>query len=206
MNTVPLGFGDQVASIPSHLCLFHNSDAELQVRERDFLQIALADPQQGAALFGAPGVAAQLQRNLEVALDRSLEDEVRRGRLVLIESDPDPDAYLERFRDSLEGLHARGYLMTRGFGRATWDLPGFPAREDHLWLESQLNALIEESQTILLCAYDVTTLPEAALAYGGLETHPRIVLGGRLIDNPSFVDASRYFADRLLRLPWLAPP
>jgi hypothetical protein len=205
MTAVPIGSDDQEARVPSHLCLMHDSYTELRAWQRDFLGIALADPQQGVGLFGAPGVAAQLKRDLEIDLDRSLADEVRRGKLAIVESDPDADVYLERFRETLAGLSARGYVVTRALGRVAWNVPGFPAPEDHLWLESRLNAVVASGRTILVCAYDLTALPGSTLAYGGLETHPQIVLGGQLTDNPSFVEPDRYFADRLLRLPWLAP-
>ena len=205
MTVVPLGFGDQQVSVPSHPCLFHDSYAEFRARQRDFLAIALSDPRQGMALFGAPGIPAQLLRDLELDLRRSLADEVRMGRLVLVESDPDPDVYLERFRDNLAGLVSREYATVRAVGRCTWNAPGFPAPEDQLWLESRLDAVIQATPTILLCAYDLTELSAFAIAYGGLETHRQIVVAGRLTDNPSFVEPGRYFSDRLLRLPWLTP-
>jgi hypothetical protein len=205
MTTVPLGFGHQDARLPGHLCLIHDSYAELRLRQFDFLAVALADPQQGVGLFGAPGVAAQLRRDLEIDLDRSLDDDVRRGKVVVVESDPDPDVYLERFRETLDGLSARGYALSRSLGRVSWNVSGFPEPEDHLWLESRLDALIASSQAILVCAYDLSALPGCALAYGGVETHPQIVMGGQLTENPSFIEPPRYFTERLLRLPWLTP-
>jgi hypothetical protein len=147
-----------------------------------------------------------LRRDLEIDLDRSLDDEVRRGKLVLVESDPDPDVYLERIRETLDALSAQGYALTRGLARASWNVPGFPEPEDHLWLESRLDAVIASSRAIVVCTYDLNSLPGCALAYGGVETHRQIVLGGQLIDNPSFIEPPRYFTERLLRLPWLTPP
>jgi len=203
MTTVPSGFGDQETRLPGHIGLLYESHAERRARELDFLGVALADPQQGVAVFGAPGVAAQVKRDLERGLERSLDGEVRRGKVVLIESDTDPDVCLERFRDTLDVLTARGYAMTRLFARCAWNAPGFPSPEDQLWLEWRCHAIIESRQAIFVCAYDLTALPGSTIVYGGLETHPQMVLAGQLIDNPSFVESDRYFADRLLRLPWL---
>lgn len=204
MTTVPLGFGQQEARLPGHLSLFHDSYPELRALQREFLRIGIDDPEEGVALIGAPGVPAQLRRDLEADLGRSLEAEVRRGKLALVESDPDPDEFLERFRQTFETLDAQGYALTRALGRVSWGLSGFPAPEDQLWLESRLNSVIAASHVILLCAYDLCVLPGQALAYGGLETHPQIVLAGRVVDNPTFVEAGPYFAERLLGLPWLA--
>jgi hypothetical protein len=206
MTTGPLGFGHRELPLPGHLCLIHDSYAELRLRQFDFLADALGDPQHGVGLFGAPGVAEHLRRDLEIDLDRSLDDEVRRGKLVLVESDPDPDVYLERVRETLDALSARGYALSRSLGRVSWNVPGFPEPEDQLWFESRLDALIASSQAIVVCAYDLSALPGCALAYGGVETHPQIVLGGQLTDNPSFIEPQRYFTERLLRLPWLTPP
>ncbi len=206
MTAVPTGLVDHEAPVPGHIGLIHASHAERRAWQLAFLRVAFADPAQGAVLFGAPGVAAQLKRDLEGGLGRTLEGEVLRGKLVLIESDTDADVCLERIRDAVAGLSARGYAIARVSCRCTWSVPGFPAPEDQLWLESRVHSFVTSSQAIFLCAYDLTVLPGSALAYGCLESHPQIVLGGQLIDNPSFVEPDRYFAERLLRLPWLMPP
>jgi len=204
MSTISLGRHAQLAALPSHLCVFHESYAELRARQRDFLGLALNDRNEGALLFGAPGLPEQQMRDLEVDLGRSLDDDVRIGKLVLIHSDPDPDVCLERYRGALEALDQRGYAPVRAIGRCTWSLPGFPLPEDQLWLELRVGELIESSRAILLCAYDLATLPASAVVYGGFEAHSQIVLAGQLIDNPSFIGSDRYFVDRLLHLPWLA--
>jgi hypothetical protein len=205
MTTAPSGFADQEALVPSHVCLFHDGYRELRAWQRDFFRIALADPQQGVSLIGVPGVPAHLKRDLEIDLGRSLEGEVQRGKLVLVEYDTDPCVFIERLQDALAGLSTRGYASTRALAMPMWDVPGFPLPEDHLWLESRLNAVVAGSATILICAYDLTALPASALAYGGLETHPQLMLAGRLTENPAFVEPDRYLADRLLQLRWLSP-
>jgi hypothetical protein len=156
-------------------------------------------------LLGAPEVGPALLGALESDRGRSLADDIRKGRLVLIEADRDGDQQLESYRTALDALADRGYQIIRAVGRVAWDIPGFAPPEDFLWIESKLNEIVAERRTIMLCAYDLRELPVDALTYGGLETHPLYVRAGELVDSPLYVEPSEYVKSRLLRLRWLTP-
>ena len=143
-------------------------------------------------------------RDLREDLGEPIDAAVRAGRLVVVESVPDPNDYLERIRETLHGLSER-HSVVRGLGRVSWGALGYPLPEDHLWVESRIDEMLGGSRAFLLCSYDATEMPGTGLAFGGLETHPQILMGGRLVASPSFIDPARYVADRLLDLPWLAP-
>lgn len=205
MTSVPLGIPDLNTAASGHLCLFHETDAVLRATVRDFMRVAIDDPRQGAALFGAPEVVHQTLASLELDLGRALDDDVRRGRLIVIESDPDPDICLELLRSAYSALQQRGYEKVRSVSRATWGLAGFPLPEDQLWLDSQLNEVLAGRPALLICTYDLGALPTSALVYGGLETHTHTIVSGQVAPSPAFVEPPRYFVDRLLHLPWLTP-
>jgi hypothetical protein len=95
--------------------------------------------------------------------------------------------------------------VIRAVAPVAWDTPGFAPPEDFLWIESRLNEIVAERRTIMLCTYDLSELPDDALTYGGLETHPLYALGGELIENPSFIQPAWYMESRLLHLRWLTP-
>lgn len=205
MNSTPLGFGEQAARVPGHICLFHDTYDELRAVVAGFLRPVLSERRQGIVLLGPPGVPRTLQRHLEVDLAVSLEEGIARGTVLLVESERDADAYLERVREAIDALNERGVELVRAFGRSVWNAVDFPLPEDHLWFESHLNTVVAGRRTIMICAYDVSELPGAALTYGGLETHPQIIYGGRLVESPRFLEPDRFLATRLLSLRWLTP-
>jgi hypothetical protein len=190
---VPLGIGDQDVELPAHVCVFYDSDVEHRRLALRILGPAAADASQGLFLFGPPGVAETMLRDLEIDLGRSLAVEARTGRLALGTTERDPDELLENIRDGLAGLASRGYDVIRAVARVgSWGAPGFPLPEDHLWAESRVNDLLLGTQALLVCAYDLAELPDRALVRGGMETHPHVVLGDQLLESPGYLAPPDY--------------
>ncbi len=188
---------------PSHIALLHRGDAEMQDVALEFLRIGLDRPSEALFGFGDPSRSKRLFRALELGAGRDLSPEYRTGRIVLGRADPDVDRMLEGVIAPLEQFRAKGFTLVRFVGIVNWNVPDFPPPEDFLWLESKLSEVFPRFPVIALCLYDVARLPARAIAYGALETHPLVVSGGALRQNPEFVLFERYFHERLLRLPWL---
>ncbi len=204
MSTPPLGpLGG--TPLPGHICLFHEGYAELPDRVAALVHPALDDPREGIVLTGPPGVARRLRDDVERAVGVSLQDDAVGRRVLLVESERDPDAYLERIRRAIDELMAQGMDVVRAIGRVFWNAPDFPFPEDHLWLESRLTEVVVTRRAIVVCAYDVSELPGAALTYGGLEAHPHLMMDDRVHESPRFLQPDRFLTTRLLNLRWLAP-
>jgi hypothetical protein len=200
VNTTPLGIGDQEVPVPAHLGLFYDSEPELRRAQLAFLRAAIEDHRQGIVLFGPPGVARTLLGHLESDLGRSLDDEVRSGRVILAQTDADPDQFLENIRDAIATLAAKGYGLVRFFADVKWGAPGFPHPEDALWMESRVNDLLVGTSAIVVCAHDVSELPAKALILGGLQSHPIMVIGDWVAENPNYVAPSDYMRVFLLQM------
>ena len=200
MGTVALGIGQQDVSVPAHIGLFYDAEPDLRVRQLEFLRPAIDDPSQGIVLFGPPGIARGMLANLEADLGRSLESEVRSGRLLVAQTDSDPDQLLENIREALATLTARGSRAIRFIADVKWGAPGFPMPEDALWVESRVNELLHDTKALVVCAYDVSRLSERALVYGGLDTHPHVVIGEELRENPSYLAPAEYMRALLRQL------
>jgi hypothetical protein len=205
MTTVPLGFCEREGPVPGHICLFHDTDAELRAAQLAFLRPAVDDLRQGILLLGPPGVGRHLLGVLESEVGRSLAGDVSSGRVALGVADRDGDQQLESYVTALDALIERGCEVIRAVAPVAWDAPGFAPPEDFLWIESRLNEIVAERRTIMLCTYDLGELPDDALTCGGLETHPLYALGGELVENPSFIEPARFMESRLLHLRWLTP-
>jgi DNA-binding CsgD family transcriptional regulator len=200
MNTTPLGIGDQDVSVPAHLGLFYDAEPDLRRVVRKFLRPAIDDPRQGIVLFGPPGVARAMLRNLEADLGRSLEDEIASGRILIAQTDSDPDQMLENIREALAAVAAKGHRIVRFFADVKWGAPGFPPPEDALWVESRVNDMLAETRALVVCAYDVSQLPDKALILGGLQTHPIMVIGDWLTENPNYLAPADYLRAFLLQM------
>ncbi|HEX9496132.1 MAG TPA: MEDS domain-containing protein [Candidatus Limnocylindria bacterium] len=204
MTDLPLGVTADALPVPGHICFFHDTYPELRAVLGAIAKPTLADAREGLVLLGAPGVAQRLLHDLDVDTD-GVGEALAGGRVLQVESDRDADEYLERIRGALDELIARGVETTRAIACVAWNAPDFPLPEDHLWLESRLNEILAPRRTVLICTYDISEMPGAALTYGGLETHPHVIFAGRLSESPRFIPPEEFMAARLLELRWLAP-
>jgi DNA-binding CsgD family transcriptional regulator len=200
MTTTPLGIGDQDVALPAHLGLFYDAEPDLRRVQLKFLRPAIDDPRQGIVLFGPPGVATAMLRHLEADLGRSLDDEVANGRILIAQTDSDPDQLLENIREALAAVAAKGHAIIRFFADVKWGAPGFPLPEDALWVESRVNDILADTGALVVCAYDVSQLPDKALILGGLQTHPIMVIGDWLSENPNYLAPADYLRAFLLQL------
>jgi hypothetical protein len=203
VSDLDLGFGGQRVPLPAHISLFHSGDADLGELV-EFLRGAIGRPREAVVLLGPPGVPAAFLRKLESDIGRKLDAEVTSGRLVLMEGERDPDAQLSRLVHTITTLTTKGAAAVRVVAFVAWEVPGWPAAEDFLWIESRLGNACAHLPVVIICAYDVTSLPGPALIYGGIESHPLVSIGGKLASNPLVVAPEAYPAERLFRLPWLS--
>lgn len=201
MTTRPGELSVQACPIPSHVALIHYGEDELRERLFDFLGPALDDPKQAVYLCGPPGAASRLLGYLEQDTGRDLHEEVAKRRIVLGQGDPDADQQLQNHLDAVHELCERGFSLVRVVGTTAWDV----APEDFLWYESRVLPGIEGLPVAIMCTYDAAELPAPAFLYGALETHTHTLIHGVLSENPSFLPAERYLAERLIHLPWLEP-
>jgi len=200
MSTTALGIGNQDVPVPSHLGLFYDAEPDLRRVLLEFVRPALDDPEQGIILFGPPGIIRRMFDNLAADLGRSLASELQSGRILIANMDRDSDQMIENLRTSLETMEARHSTVIRLFGDVKWGAPGFPPPEDALWIESRINAIIASTKAVVVCAYDVTRMPDKALIMGGLQTHPIMVIGDWLKENPNYLAPADYMRAFLLQM------
>jgi hypothetical protein len=96
-------------------------------------------------------------------------------------------------RETVETAIADGYGFVRVTGEASWLLDGPPGANEFLDYESELNRFATEFPQAVLCLYDL------ALFGGGmivelLKTHPRLLLGGLVLENPHYLSPDEYRA------------
>jgi hypothetical protein len=202
LKRIPIGIDDQEAPVPSHIALFYETTAELRQRQAAFLLPALDRKDEGVVFVGAPGVPEALLRYLETDTERDLTAMRHAGRIVLAPSSSDADEHLEYFLEAVRSTIARGAKTVRVIANVEWEAPEWPYPEDVLWVESRLNIVLSSLPVVVICAYDVMSLPGPALVLGALHSHPQLI-HERYGENGVFQSPDQYVRKHLLQLPWL---
>jgi DcmR-like sensory protein len=200
--TVELGFAPERVDLPAHVCLFTIGPHDVSALAA-FVRLGLDRPDEAIILTGPAGVPAALRSQVETELRRGLEAATRAHRLVLVDGERDADMFLMKLIAAVRQRVRDGAQRVRVLGRVGWDVGGWPAPEDQLWIETSLGAAAGELPVVFVCSFDVTNLPGPALLYSGLEAHPLISVNGHLVKNPAVLDRESLMAQRLIRLPWL---
>src|SRR5439155_10800702 len=110
------------------------------------------------------------------------------------------DAMLALIEEVLDDGKAKGFPVTRLVAQMEWALRDLPGVDDLLEYEIRLNYLLPRCDDPLLCTYDLAR-------FGGghlidiLRTHPVVIIGGILQENPFFVPPDEFLAELRRRAP-----
>ena len=105
----------------------------------------------------------------------------------------DKEAMMTLLEETLRGAKADGFGQTRVWANMEWALEEFPGVEDLVEYETRVNYFLPKYDDLVVCTYDLTRF-SASIVVDILRTHPLVILGGILQENPFFVPP-----DELLR-------
>ena len=190
---IPLGITEARVALGSHLVYFWETDAEFKQGVR-FLDTGLR-MQHHIVIFG---FEEENQRVLGVLrgegfdVDRSLKE----GRLTLLVRDSPAPATLSKigivFQEAMRsGAPAIRFLGNLGVRPESW--PGEGER-DVLELEARVTDMAPRFPCVVVCMYDVRSLPGRMILRGGFETHPLTVHRHTLSENPHYVPLEPFLA------------
>lgn len=98
----------------------------------------------------------------------------------------DLDTWLASFEQVLQSGMAAGYAQTRVLGHMEWALLDLPGVDDLIEYETRVNYVIPKYEDAVICTYDLTKFG-ASVVMDALRTHPVVIIGGLLQENPFFV-------------------
>jgi hypothetical protein len=131
---------------------------------------------------GIPVAEAEREGQLEV---RRWEDaQFRDGRF-------DQNRMLALIEEVLAEGKARGFPLTRLVANMEWALEDRPGLEDLLEFETRVNYLAPKYHDVLCCIYDLGRFG-ADVVVNVLRTHPTVIIGGLLQQNPFFVPPDEF--------------
>ncbi len=188
---IPLGITGGEVELGSHLIHFWENEDEFGRGVR-FLAPGLACDDH-CVLFGHDEVTARVLRGLEgMGFDTTAL--LRDRRITLLRREAAAPTTLSDIEDIFEAAVRAGapsirYLGNLDFGKVP--LPG-SGIDDVLELEARVTALARRFPAVVVCMYDVNTLPGRLILKGGFQTHPWAVCGNHLQPNPYYVPEAEF--------------
>jgi len=191
---IPLGVGSERAALGDHIAYFWEY-------EREFDAIA------GFLAAGASLGEACVLIGHDIANERLLASLERGGLNVgaLVEERQlqvasvcsSADGLLLELDGRIKDAVHRGMPMVRILGSLNWGrgTPGWPSDREIMRLEAQVTTAAERLPSIVVCTYDVTTLPGPLLVKGGLECHPLTFRRDCLRHNEHHVPTARFLEE-----------
>lgn len=88
--------------------------------------------------------------------------------------------------DLLASPKGSGKQVSRVIGQMEWSLLDLPGVDDLIEYESRANAVLSQYDDPVICVYDLTKY-NAAFIMDVLRTHPMVIIGGTLQENPFYV-------------------
>jgi hypothetical protein len=106
----------------------------------------------------------------------------------------DQDAWVASFEQVLESGPSAGYARTRFLAQMEWALVDLPGVEDLIEFETRVNYVIPKYDHPVICAYDLSKFG-ASVVMDALRTHPVVIIGGLLQENPFFVPPDQFLLE-----------
>ncbi|HKS73532.1 MAG TPA: MEDS domain-containing protein [Terriglobales bacterium] len=116
------------------------------------------------------------------------------------EAPVDPDGRFNQHRmislieEELKRGAAQGYTVNRSIGHMGWALQDLPGIEDLVEYEARLNYVLPKYKDPIICVYDITKF-SGDVIIDILRTHPMVIIGGTLQENPFFVPPDEFLRE-----------
>jgi hypothetical protein len=200
-NAVPISLaGSQLGEL-RHVCAFFSTDEEEYRVLLPFIKdgiecgdkaIQVVNPHQRDEHFhrlasaGIDAATALQTGQLEVKINT--ETYLRDGRF-------DQDRMLNTFEQLASGNAGGGYPLSRIVCRMDWVVGDKSRLEDVIEFESRVNDVWNRHDDAVICTYNLTKFGGDAVI-SILRTHPMVIVGGILHQNPFFVPPDVFLRER----------
>jgi DcmR-like sensory protein len=135
--------------------------------------------------FGISAAAAEQSGQLEVQVWGDVY--VRGGYF-------DQRRMLTTLQDGLAAGKSKGFGFTRMVANMEWALGNWPGVNDLVEYEARINEVPLGEGDAIVCTYDLTRFGGASMM-DVLRTHPTVILGSVVMENPFFVPPDRFLQE-----------
>jgi hypothetical protein len=183
-----------------HVCAFFNSMDEEHRVLRSFIKDGFDREEKAFHIVDPELREDHLERLGEAGID--VEQAMGSGQLELAlwqdaylrEGRFDQDAMLGLIEEMLQSGAATGFRRVRLLAHMEWSLLDKPGVDDLLEYETRLNYLIPKYDDAVICTYDLSKFG-ASVVMDALRTHPMVIIGGLMQENPFFVPPDRFLLE-----------
>lgn len=196
----PIEFAGTTLGDHCHICAFFNGpDEEYQVLlpfikkglERGEKAFHVVDPTLREAhlrQLGSAGIdAAVAEQSGQLELRNWDEAYLRDGHF-------DQGRMLALLQDVLDQAKLRGFPLTRLVAHMEWALEDRPGVNDIVEYETKLNYFLHRYKDPVVCLYDLSKFG-ADVVIDVMRTHPMVIIGGVLLENPFFVPPDQFLRE-----------
>jgi hypothetical protein len=183
-----------------HVCAFFNSADEEHRVLRSFMKDGFERGDKAFHLVDPELREDHLKRlaeagiNVQERMDTG-QLEVRRWEDAYLRGDHfDQNAMLALIEEVLQSADTAGYPLTRLLAHMEWALLDKLGVDDLVEYETRLNYVLPKYDDIVICAYDLSKFG-ATVVMDALRTHPALIIGGLLQENPFFLPPDQFLLE-----------
>ena len=193
-------FAGGTLGVQRHICAFFNSIDEEHRVLRSFIRDGLDGGEKGFHIVDPELRDEHLKRlagagiNVERAIATG-QLEVRPWQEAYLCGDRfNQDAMLALIEEVLQSGAATGYPLTRLLAHMEWALLDKPGVDDLVEYETRLNYVLPKYDDPVICTYDLSRFG-SSVAMDVMRTHPMVIIGGVLQENPFFVPPDQFLLE-----------
>jgi hypothetical protein len=191
-STQPVRLAGSVLSRSCHVCaFFHSKEEEYRVLmpfikdgfEKGDRAFHVVDPRH------RPDHLKRLEREGIDVTDAEAKGqlEVRRWQEAYLKDDHfDQHRMIGTIKEALDPAKKRPGRLTRLVANMEWALEDLPGVHDIVEYETRLNYVLPEYHDPVVCTYDLSQF-DASVVMDIMRTHPMVIVGGILQENPFYV-------------------
>ena len=183
-----------------HICAFFNSIDEEHRVLRSFFKDGFDRGEKATHIVDPEKREEHLKRLAEAGINvqRAMDTgqlELRPWREAYLRGDRfDQDAAVALIEEILQSGAAAGYALTRLVGHMEWALLDKAGVNNLLEYETRLNYVLPKYNDPVICTYDLSKFP-ASLVMDIMRTHPVVIIGGILQENPFYVPPDQFLRE-----------
>jgi len=200
IGAAPIRLADSILGSNCHVCaFFHNADEEYRV----LLSFIKDGFKRGEKAFHIvdPELRTEHRRRLETsgidlpAAEKTGQFEMRNwADAYLREGHFDQQRMIELIQEVLDDGKQKGFPLTRLIAHMEWALEDRPGVDDVIEYETKLNYVLPKYKDPVVCTYDLAKFG-GDIVVDVIRTHPMIIVGGTLQENPFFVPPDQFLKE-----------
>ena len=202
MRTVaaPIPFAGSQLGETRHICAFFNSDDEKYRVLLPFIRDGFACGDKAVHVVNPEQRGDHLQRltaaciDPEVALQSGQLDLRNNSETYLRDGRFDPDRMLEVFEELASGNAEGGFPLSRIVCQMDWATDGRSHIDTLVEFEARVNDVWRRHDDAVICVYDLAKIGGDTVV-DIMRTHPMIIIGGILQQNPFFVPPEEFLRE-----------